>query len=472
MAFTYLVLGVYFIIIFGIGIYFSRRNKNITDHLLAGRNLNLIPAVLTLTATMYGGGLLTGTTQYAYLNGPMIFIYPLANILGVGLVGVLIKKMAHFSTYTTVTEYLEERYDSSFLRAACSFLSMIALIGILGGQITAVRGIFSALGLSNSLMASLLAMLIIIALASLGGVAALAVIDRFQVFLIIIGLLMITGITLSEHGGLSNVLAELNGMSASLPRDYNVFINGEKAITLAWLMLPGVLYCLIGQDLYQKLFACKNEKTASRTAWLSGILIAFLAALPVITGLIARVEFPELEAQGKSASAFAMLAIKNLPPVFVGIVLAAVLAAILSTAGSLLTAATSHLVNDFLMRFAMRNEDQNSKKLLTISRAASLVIGMIAIGLSLAIPEILTIMIYSYTLYTAGAFVPIVMGVLWKGTTRQGAVAGMVTGIVTAILGISGVKIGSIPGELFSVVLAVLVTVIISLITAKQEQTA
>ena len=73
MTHIYLALILYLGVLLVIGIYYSRKSQTVTDYLLAGRSLKLIPAVLTLTATMFGGGMLTGTIEYAYLNGPMIF---------------------------------------------------------------------------------------------------------------------------------------------------------------------------------------------------------------------------------------------------------------------------------------------------------------------------------------------------------------------------------------------------------------
>ncbi len=223
-----IVLAIYLGVLLAIGVYYSRKSKNMNDYLLAGRSLELGVAVLTLTATLFGGGMLTGTIEYAYLSGPMIFFYMVGSVVGVCGLGLLIKKMADFSSYTTVTEYLEKRYNSPFLRLACSLLSMIALIGILGSQVSAVVGALGALGMKNTVLGAVIAMAIIIALTTLGGLWAVTMTDCFQILLVIFGVFWVMFAALGAHGGYGNMIAQLEAVSTSLPKDYTTVINGDK----------------------------------------------------------------------------------------------------------------------------------------------------------------------------------------------------------------------------------------------------
>lgn len=464
-----MILVLYLGVLLAIGVYYSRKSKNMTDYLLAGRNLKLGVAVLTLTATLFGGGMLTGTIEYAYLDGPMIFFYMIGSLVGVCGVGLLSKKMADFSSYTTVTEYLEKRYNSPFLRLACSFLSMVALIGILGSQVSAVVGALGALGFKNTVLGAVLAMAVIIALTTLGGLWAVTMTDCFQILLVIFGVFWVMFAALGAHGGYSGIMTQLEAMSSALPENYTTLLNGEKAISLTWALLPMIMYYWIGQDVYQRLFACKTERIARQTAYVSGVLLALLGIPPVIIGMVARLDFPELAAGGNTASAFTLVAMKYLPEVVVGLIVSAIFAAILSTADSILTAATSHFMSDFWVRYVDKTADPDSRKLLNVSRVVSLIFGVSAVVVSLYIPEVITLQIYAYTLYTAGAFVPIVLGVMWKKTNKQGAIAGLMAGVVLAAAGLAGFRMGAIPGELFSAAVAAVVTVVVSLLTAEKQ---
>lgn len=95
--------------------------------------------------------------------------------------------MKDFSNYGTITQYLEARYGSRFLRTGSAILSMIALISIVGSQVAAVVGIMNALGMKNTTLAAVLAMVVIIALTSMGGLKAVTVTDGFQIILVMIG---------------------------------------------------------------------------------------------------------------------------------------------------------------------------------------------------------------------------------------------------------------------------------------------
>ena len=464
-----LVLVLYLAVLLGIGVYYSRKSKNLNDYLLAGRNLKLGVAVLTMTATMFGGGMLTGTVEYAYLNGPMIFFYMIGSLVGMFGVGLLIKKMEDFSSYTTVTEYLEKRYQSPFLRLACSLLSMIALIGVLGSQVSAVVGALNAIGIKNSVLGAVLSMAVIIALTTLGGLWAVTMTDCFQILLVIFGVFWVMFAVLSAHGGYGNIVAQLEAVSASLPENYTTVINGEKGISLLWALVPMIMYYWIGQDVYQRLFACKTDRIARKTAYISGLLLALLGIPPVIIGMVARLDFPNLAENGNTAAAFIMVAIEYLPGFAIGIVLAAIFAAILSTADSILTAATSHFMNDVWVRYIDKASGPDSPRLLRVSKVVSLIFGISAVVLSLYIPEVITLQIYAYTLYTAGAFIPIVLGVMWKKATKEGAIAGLLVGVLLAAFGLAGFQVGSIPGELFSALVAAVVTVVVSLFTWKKQ---
>ena len=173
MTSIYVALIIYLVILFAVGIYYSKKNATISDFLLAGKSLGVIAATLTISASLFGGGLLTGTAQKAYNSGPMMYVYGIfGSGFGLLLASFLVKKMKDFSNFGTITEYLETRYNSKFLRSASAFLSMVALIALVGSQVGAAVGIMNALGMKNTTIAALFACIVIIALTSMGGLMA------------------------------------------------------------------------------------------------------------------------------------------------------------------------------------------------------------------------------------------------------------------------------------------------------------
>ena len=295
--------------------------------------------------------------------------------------------MKDFSNYGTITQYLEARYGSRFLRTGSAILSMIALISIVGSQVAAVVGIMNALGMKNTTLAAVLAMVVIIALTSMGGLKAVTVTDGFQIILVMIGVVWVTVVALGDVGGFAGLNSSLAAMTNELP-----------------------------------------------------------------------------------AAAYAILAMSVLPNWAVGIIIAASLSAILSTADSCLSAASSHFMTDFYLLYFAKDADPNDKRLVVVSQIFTVVAGAAAVVVSMTIPSILDACFNAYYIFTAGVFCPIVFGVFWKKTTKQGAIAGLVAGGVFVMFALStGFNIAGIGGELLSGILSAIVLVVVSLATQPKE---
>jgi SSS family solute:Na+ symporter len=186
-----------------------------------------------------------------------------------------------------------------------------------------------------------------------------------------------------------------------------------------------MMYTLIGQDFYQRLFAARDENTAFRAAIAAGVLLIAFAVFPVITGMAARALFgAEIEA----ARAIPMLIDEVLPAWAAAIVIAAILGAIMSTADSLLMAGTSHVTHDLYVKLIHPAAEQDSKRLLAISRVVTVVLGLMALAMALHFEAIIGLLLMSYTLYAAGVFIPVVGGLYWKRATAPGAIAAIVGG--------------------------------------------
>ena len=452
-----------------IGLYFTKKNTNVNEYLLAGRGLPTWLAILTLTATMFGGGLMVGSCQFSYNNGLASLLYAFQGVFKFCLLALLIVKMKGFSECGTVTQYLEMRYDSRFLRCACALLSIVALIGITAAQVSAVMSIFTGMGFDHVTLYACLCMVVILLLTVMGGFWAVSVTDAVQIVIVVIGLVWLYVVALGHHGGLANVISEVRA-AATLPENYGSGLDSSKMLFLLWVMAPSIMYSLIGQEGYQRLFATKNLREARKTAVIAGVLSTVLTLMPLVIGIITRLDSPELAVRGTSSAAFASAVLRYLPGFGSGVLLCAVLAAILSTADSLLTAAASHFMNDFWLLYPGKNMDPNSRSLVRVSRFFVLAAGIVVLILSLYMKDLLVALTYVYNIYTGGAFVPIVFGCLWKGTNRQGATAGLITGCIVVSAGIAGFRLGSIPGELLSLAVSGIVTVAISLATKNDSR--
>lgn len=461
------IIILYLAAIFGVGIYCNKFNNNIDDYLLAGRRLGVGLATGTLVATYFGGGYVIGVGSEAFEKGMSAYWSPIAGALGILAVCLILKRMEGMNVYT-VTEIVENRYKSPVLRVLTTILSLMALIGILAGQVTSAGSILSSLGLGTPTTCAIIVAAFFIGFTAFGGLWAVTVTDFIQIIVAALGLIAAAIVVLTQVGGWDSLVAQIQ--ATDVPSNYFSLLKDTEPSYVLWLIMPMFIYTLIGQDVYQRLFAAKDTKTAYKSAVLSCIILLIICFFPVLLGMAGRAMFPDMEV---SSMIVPTIIRATLPPVLSGFALAAIIAAVVSTADSILTAATSHVVNDIYVRYISKedpNDPQSQKKLLNLSKIMTLFVGIISVVVALAIPSVLQVLNSSYTLFTAGVFAPVVAGLLWKKATKAGAFAGLFSGLLFVALGWSGFSFFGIPSDIASSLLALVVLIVVSLITYKPEK--
>ncbi len=463
------IIALYLIAIFGVGIYCNKFNNNIDDYLLAGRRLGIGLTTFTLVATYFGGGYVIGVGGEAFNNGLSAYWSPIAGAVGILAVCLILKRMEGMKV-CTVTEIMENRYNSPMLRLLTTILSLLALVGILAGQVTSAGSVLASLGVGSTTTCAIIVAVFFIGFTAFGGLWAVTVTDFIQIIIAGLGLIAATIFVVVKGGGWDVISAQIQ--ATDVPDNYFSLLQGTEPSYVLWLILPMFIYTLIGQDVYQRLFAAKDTKTAYKSAILAFIILLVICFFPVILGMAGRALFPDLEV---SSLVVPTIIRAMLPPVFSGFTLAAIIAAVVSTADSILTAATSHVVNDLYVRYLCKDNMEDpaaQKKLLNISRVMTLVIGVISVVVALAIPSVLMVLNSSYTLFTAGVFSPVVAGLLWKKATKAGAFAGLFSGLAFVALGWSGFSFFGIPSDIASSLLSLVVLIVVSLVTYKPETAA
>lgn len=460
------IIAIYLAAIFGVGIYCNKFNNNVDDYLLAGRRLGVGLATGTLVATYFGGGYVIGVGGEAFTSGLSAYWSPIAGAVGILAVCLILKKMEGMRVYT-VTEIMETRYNSPLLRLLTTILSLLALIGILAGQVTSAGSILASLGVGNTTTCAIIVAVFFIGFTAFGGLWAVTVTDFIQIIVAAVGLIAGTVVVVVRFGGWDAIVAKIAETNA--PSNYYHLLQGTEPSYVLWLILPMFIYTLIGQDVYQRLFAAKNTKTAYISAILACIILMVICFFPVVLGMAARALFPDLQV---TSMAVPNVLRAMLPPAFAGFTLAAIIAAVVSTADSILTAATSHVVNDVYVRYFYKGNSETpegQKKLLNLSKLMTVAVGMVAVVIALAIPSVLALLNSSYTLFTAGVFAPVAVGLMWKKATKAGAFAGLFSGLFFVALGWCGVSFFGIPTDIASSLLSVVVLIVVSLITYKPE---
>ncbi len=431
---VWLVLG-YLAAIFAVGVWAKRFVQTTDDFLLAGRRLGWVLATAALAATHFGGGFVIGTGAWAYEYGLSGIAYALGVGLSLLMLAVVAAGRMRRLGLMTVPDYLAHRYQSNTVRLLGASLSLLAIVGILGAQVWASQGALSLLGVDPTTAAVVASVAFIIYTAA-SGLWGATLTDVIQLLVIFVGIPWVALGGLDAVGGFSGLSAALASAEPGLDQGEYFSWTGGGGWLLAGAVLPTVMYTLIGQDFYQRLFAAKSDRVAVAAAILAGVLLMAYAAFPALTGMAARGLFG---ATIEPSQAIATVITEVLGVWAGAIVLGAIIAAILSTADSLLIAGTAHVIHDIGEQGL--GWSLSPKAQLLASRASTVAIGVLALVLALGMQAIIELLLLSYTMYAAGVFIPVVLGLYWSGGTRWGAVAGIVVGAVVG----AGASLGWLP---------------------------
>ena len=417
------IILLYLAAVLGVGFAASRLVKTSSDFLLAGRRLGAPLVVAGLAATHFGGGFVLGVGEDSYAHGLSGIAFAVGTAVGLIALGlVAARRMRELALYT-ISDYLAHRYGSNLVRALGAGLSLVAVTGILAAQVGATSGALAILGIAPE-VGAVIAVLLFVLYTYFAGIWGVTLTDAVQIVVIFIGLPVAAVLALGEVGGLAGLRAEVVA-SGDLTEATFFSPVGMGTFAVMGIVLPVVMYDLVGQDFYQRLFAARSAAVARISAIIAGVLLAVFGIFPAISGMVARVMFPDLD---DPAAAIPEL-ITEVMPVWAGAILVgAILAAVMSTADSLLMAGSSHITNDFMRKIAGRDEGEEAPANLKVARISVAVIGVGALGLALVMPGIISTLVFAYTMYAAGVFVPVVGGLLWKRATSTGAVAAIVVG--------------------------------------------
>jgi SSS family solute:Na+ symporter len=414
----YLVMLIYFAVMIGAGYWGMMRARSAEDYLVAGRRLGLFMYTGCLGAVVLGGASTIGGVALGYENGisGMWLVFWIG--MGVIALGVLMSTRLSRLGVFTVAEMLEKRFGSASRLISAIIIAVYALMIAVTSTI-AIGSVFGVvLGLAPS-VAILIAGGIVVAYSVAGGMWSITLTDIIQFCIMTVGIFfLLLPIVVLRAGGFS-------GMSEALPASYFSLtaIGWQTIFTYFLLFFFGLM---IGQDIWQRVFTARNPSIARWGSVIAGVYCLLYALAGALVGAAARVILPNL---GTPDNAFARIATDALPIGVAGLVLAAALAAVMSTASAGLMASSTILANDVYAEFIVRGEHNR----VLVSRAATLLVGVGTLVISLLVSDVVGALTVAYDLLTGALFVPIVGALFWSRATAAGALASMAAGSAAVV---------------------------------------
>jgi len=418
------IIVIYCLAMIGIGAW-SRKRAGSQDGFFVAQRRGTLPFITgSLVATAIGGSALIVTSKLGFGLGLPGVWWLLVGSVGLVILGFFFARKVRGAALYTLPELAQKQYDHR-VGLAASILIVIAWIGVVAGQIIAAGSFLSILGIGSGTFWMVVFTLVVVIYTILGGQFSVIHTDLFQAAILFVGIFAALALVFSQVGG-------LEGLKVSLPPSYFSFpLNPEFdwKMFLSLLILVGATY-VVGPDMYTRLFCAKNEKVAQRSVFLAAFFFIPLAFAIALIGMSAKVLYPQIIPE----QAFPQVVSGVLSPGLSGLILAAVIAALMSSADTCLLSQSVILTEDIFKRF---HPSTDERKTVLLTRLSLVTLSILALVLALTLKQVYLSLMFAYTIFTCGLVVPVIAG-FYKDKlkiTPQGALAALIGGGVIGLIG-------------------------------------
>lgn len=452
-----IAFAIYLLAMLSIGVYYSRSQQRLSDYILGGRSLGPWITSMSAEASDMSGWMLMGVPGLAYSTGVSASWIAIGIAIGTYLnwhfVSQRLRNYTEIANNSlTMPDYLKNRFhdDQNLIRIISAIFILIFFLIYTSSGFVAGGKLFEAVFGISYFSALLLSAGVVVVYTFMGGFMAVCWTDFIQGCMMFLAIVLVPVVGMVAVGGPGEVAARI---AASSPQLFDMIpdtsATGVIAIisALAW----GVGY--FGQPhILVRFMAIGNpdELVKSKHIAMTWVIISLAAA--VLVGLVGKIVVTPPLTGADTEKVFLIMSQQLFPPFATGLILSAVLAAIMSTASSQLLVTASAISKDFYHTFVRKNA--SDRELIHVSRLTVLVVAALAIVLALN-PDsyILTMVSYAWAGFGAAFGPTILLSLYWKRMTKNGALAGIIVGGMTVLIWKQFAWFGLyeiVPGFLFS----------------------
>ncbi|MFC4559529.1 sodium/pantothenate symporter [Virgibacillus kekensis] len=425
------------VVIFLVGVwagkYMKSPNTFLQEYFLGGRNLGGFVLAMTMTATYGSASSFIGGPGVAYNHGLGWVLLAMTQVAtGYFVLMILGKKFAIVTRkYNAVTlvDFLKERYQSKWVVLLSAFSIIIFLFSAMAAQwIGGARLIESLVGISYTSALFIFALSVLIYV-TIGGFRAVALTDAVQGTIMFFGTLILLIATIIAGGGISNIVTDLSTENPNLITPFGSDGSLTPAYVSSFWILVGVGVVALPQ-IAVRAMSYKSSRSMHRALIIGTIVVGFIMLNMHLIGVFARAVLPGIEIGDK---VMPLIALEVLPNWLAGVVLAAPMAAIMSTVDSLLLLVSSAIVKDLYLNYV--KPDASHQRIKQMSIGITAVLGVIIFLMALNPPElIIWLNLFAFGGLEAAFIWPVIMGLYWKNGNKYGALASMIAGIGLYVL--------------------------------------
>ncbi|QCC58573.1 sodium/proline symporter [Natrinema thermotolerans] len=433
------VLGtfaVYLLVLLGIGLYSSRLMDSVDDYVIGGRSVGPVVTGFSERASEMSGWLTLGVPSDAFGTGVMAFYNGLgmipADLFAWAGIAKRLRKYTEIVKAVTLPTFFETRLqdDTGYVKGVSAFVLMLFEGGYVGAQIVAAGTLLEVLTGVSSLVGILVGGVIVVGYTMLGGYFAVAWSDYVQGAIILVAFIILPIIAFTNYGlpfgDLASVGSSYTSVTAGMTGWAAIFgIISYAAIGLGIPGNPHVMVRFMGID------EVENIRLAALVAQLF-MFVAYIGA--GFVGLYALVVFGQGGIEDPN-NVMPLLTLEFFPGAIAGIILAAALAAMMSSADSQLLVATSAIVEDVYHGYV--NPDASQERLVRYSQYVTLGLGAASVAFALLAqntPIYTLVLDYAWGGLGAAIGPTLIAAVWWKRVTATGSVASMIVGTTTMVI--------------------------------------
>ncbi len=459
---------IFLIIYFAILMYVvtkSSDNRDSVDYFLAGRKLPFWALSITFIASWWGGGSAVDLVDHAFNQGiSSYWIYGMPVLFSVFLMYLFAKSIRRIGTITQ-PQLVEKRYDKK-VSLALSILILIFMILTTASQIVVIGNFFLIFFSISYVKAAVLGTVIVLVYSVFGGFKGVVITDIVQFVFLLIASVSVFVYAYLNSGGFETIgtIAQEKNIDGYFSLTKNLSTNIAYVITFgsAWM---------IQANIWQRISATKTPKDAKNMMVLSFFAFIPLYLIVTMTGILSLGLYDAVPKGG----IVPLIITDYMHPVFGSLIFVGITSAVMSTMDSLIN--TGALVLSIDLYQERVNPDAGSKHMVVVGKLATLVVTVVAIIIALYIKSVLEISWIAADFIATGAFVPIILGFLWKRGNSMGALASVSFGIVFPLYNLISKlgadlprfwDIGSTKQAIIGMVGSLIIYVAVSLLT-KQE---
>lgn len=456
-------LAAMFLIIAFVGWRSSKKVKNMDDFTLAGSGLGKIQAGFSMAATEFGGSSLIGAMALCYSIGVAGAWWDWSAVPALIILGLFFAEKIKLPNLVTITDFFEKRYNYP-TKLMASLMHILAIATQISAQFTvgavALNGIFGVPKTVGILISVVFALIYTMS----GGLLSVVNTDVVQFIMIIGSIIIALPISLHHAGG-------FEGLAASLDQSFLSFGNIDYKTVISWCLFCFFTYAT-SQHYIQRVFASRDKSTAKFAFVFTGVIYIIYGLIISLIGVCIVVLIPNLSDPNTGYT----ILIKNfMPSGIAGLILGGIFAASMSTADSMILAASTLFVNDIYTPLIAKNKEnkENKNGLMTI-RIVTLIVCVVSVIISMFMDNIVDIMYLGGLFYSTSVFFPLIIGLKWKRATAPAAIISIIASVTIGLLAelvFAGSSSGifSIPSNVLSALTSLIVFLAVSLITKKPD---